>query len=47
MGERQGLAPKGVRAVEGEKRSCTWLVCCETSVRARGLSTNECEHLFV
>ena len=48
MGERQSIAQKGVRAIDARKSAPrNGSNAIETSVRAPGLSTDECEHPFV
>ena len=48
VGERQSIAQKGVRAIDARN---SWLEnhsnAAKNSVRAPGLSTDECEHPFV
>ena len=48
MGEHQSIAQKGVRTIEGGKAGArNSSSAAKTSVRAPGLSTDECEHPFV
>ena len=46
--ERQGITQKGVHAINAWKPAAINAEkCCKTSVRAPGLSTEQCEHPFV
>ena len=45
--ERQSIARKGVRAIDARIHSYEMAQVLQTSVRAPGLSAEECEHPFV
>ena len=48
MGERQGIAQKGVCAIDARKTAArNGESAAKTRVRAPGLSTDQCEHAFV
>ena len=48
MEERQSTAQKGVRAVDARQSAArNGSNAAKTSVRAPGLSTDDCEHPFV
>ena len=48
MGERQSIAQKGVRAIDAQNSQLENASnAVKTSVRAPGLSADECEHPFV
>ena len=48
LGERQSIAQKGVHAIDARNSQLeNGSNAAKTSVRAPGLSTDECEHPFV